>query len=60
LIRGLDGAKLELNIATIAHNLKKMWIVKGKLSQNGEAVVFYLIMENNQMNCDPTCLTLSS
>ena len=29
-IKGLDGAKLELNLASIAHNLKKIWIEKEK------------------------------
>ena len=28
LIRGLTGARLELNIASIAHNLKKIWIAR--------------------------------
>ena len=31
LIRGLNGAKLELNIVSIAHNLKKIWIARRKL-----------------------------
>jgi len=30
LVRGLSGAKLELNIASIAHNLKKIWIMLRK------------------------------
>ena len=55
LIRGLDGAKLELNIASIVHNLKKIWIAKGKIGKNNKAIVFYLIMANNQMNCDTAC-----
>jgi len=31
LMRGLNGAKLELNIASIAHNLKKIWSAKEKI-----------------------------
>jgi len=55
LVRGLDGAKLELNITSIAHNLKKIWVARGKLSKNNEMVIFDLIITNNQMNCDPAC-----
>src|SRR3989338_2018057 len=49
LIKGLDGAKLELNLASIAHNLKKIWIARGKLSINNKISIFYLIIENNQI-----------
>jgi len=56
LIRGLDGAKLELNIASISHNLKKIWIARGKISKNNETIVFCLIFRVSQMNCDPACL----
>ena len=40
LIRGLDGAKLELNIASIAHNLRKIWIMKGKILDINKKIVF--------------------
>jgi len=56
LIRGLDGAKLELNIASISHNLKKIWIARGKISKNNETIVFCLIFRVSQMNYDPACL----
>ena len=56
LVKGLDGAKLELNIASIVHNLKKIWAARGRISKNNETIVFDLIINNNQMNCDPTCL----
>lgn len=36
LIKGLDGAKLELNIASIAHNLKKIWIARGRIKLSRE------------------------
>jgi len=49
LIKGLNGAKLELNLASIAHNLKKIWIEKGKLPINNKNSIFYLIIENNQI-----------
>jgi len=56
LLRGLNGAKLEMNIASIAHNLKKIWIIRGKLTNNNKNIIFDLIIKNNQMYCDPTCL----
>lgn len=31
LLRGLQGVRLELNIASIAHNLRKIWATKGKM-----------------------------
>lgn len=34
LIKGLNGAKSELNIASIAHNLKKIWIAKRNINTN--------------------------
>lgn len=48
LIKGLDGAKLELNIASIAHNLKKIWLARGRISKNNETIVFNLIINNNK------------
>ena len=55
LIRGLDGAKLELNIASIAHNLKKIWIAKGKICKNNKILFFVLVDANLQLNCDSAC-----
>ena len=46
LISGLSGAKLELNIASIAHKLKKIWVMRGKLCKNNENLFFELIMCN--------------
>jgi len=60
LIKGLDGAKLELNLVSIAHNLKKIWIARGKLSINNKNVIFNLIIKNNQMYCDTACLRCGS
>ena len=56
LIKGLDGAKLELNLVSIAHNLKKIWAVRGRLSRNNKTIAFDLIIKNNQMYCDTACL----
>ena len=60
LVRGLDGAKLELNIASITHNLKKIWVARGKIIHNNKKIVFHLIFNGNKMNCDPTCLVYGS
>ena len=54
-IRGLDGAKLELNLVSLAHNLKKIWVARGKLIMNNKNIDFCLIIENNQMYCDTAC-----
>lgn len=48
-MKGLKNAKLELNLASIAHNLKKIWIKRGILSANNKNPIFYLIIENNQI-----------
>jgi len=56
LIRGLDGAKLELNIASIAHNLKKIWIAKGRICKNNRTLFFGLIIYDNYLNCETACL----
>jgi transposase len=42
-LRGLENAKIELNIASIAHNLKKIWIAKGTLLYNNQKINFYFI-----------------
>src|SRR3989344_4442451 len=49
LVRGLSGAKLELNIASIAHNLKKIWIMRGKISKNNKNLFFELIVNQNYL-----------
>jgi len=55
LVRGLDGAKLELNIASIAHNLKKIWIMRGKISKNNDALFFELIICKDYLNSETAC-----
>lgn len=54
-MKGLKGAKIELNLVSIAHNLKKIWIAKGRLIATNKKIVFYLIIENNQVHCDTAC-----
>jgi transposase len=54
-MKGLNGAKIELNLVSIAHNLKKIWIARGKLIINNQNIIFDLIIKNNQMYCDTTC-----
>ena len=55
LVRGLNGAKLELNIASIAHNLKKIWIMRGKICKNNKNLFFELIIDENYLDCDTAC-----
>ncbi len=41
-LRGLNSVKLELNLASIAHNLKKIWRAKLKLkiNMNKKEIIF--------------------
>ena len=59
LVRGLNGAKLELNLVSIAHNLKKIWILREKISQTYDTKIknidFCLIIKNNYLNCRTAC-----
>jgi len=59
LVRGLNGAKLELNIVSIAHNLKKIWIIRRKTCKNNAPLFFELIICKNYLNCDTACKALS-
>ncbi|MCX6741694.1 MAG: IS1182 family transposase, partial [Candidatus Pacearchaeota archaeon] len=49
-IRGLEGAKLELNLVSIAHNLKKVWLARGKISNKKSFGFFYLIIAPQKLN----------
>jgi transposase len=55
LIRGLDGAKLELNLVSIAHNLKKIWVARARIVHNNKILSFELIINSNYLNCDSAC-----
>jgi len=59
-LRGIEKARIELNLVSLTHNLKKIWIARGKLTINNKNIIFDLIIENNQLNCDTACLTPSS
>jgi transposase len=39
MIRGLNGARIELNIASIVHNLKKIWIAKRNMNSNSKMLI---------------------
>jgi len=41
LLRGLDGVRLELNLVSIAHNLKKIWIARMRLEDNNKNILFF-------------------
>jgi transposase len=56
-LRGIEKVKIELNLISLTHNLRKIWITKGKLTINNKNIIFYLIIENNQLNCDTACET---
>jgi transposase len=49
-IRGLEGAKIELNIVSIAHNLKKVWLARGKIKNKKSFWDFYLIIAPQKLN----------
>ena len=58
-LRGVEKVKIEINLVSIAHNLKKIYMLKGKIKSENEMYVknidFYLIIGFNYLNCDPTC-----
>jgi hypothetical protein len=41
-LRGIEGARIEMNLASISHNLKKIWKIKGDISEKG---MFYFEIE---------------
>ena len=53
LVRGLNGAKLELNLISIAHNLKKIWMLRRKNKENN---IFCLIFVENYLKCGTACM----
>ena len=54
-LRGLNNVKLELNLISIAHNLKKIWLARGKISYQKKELVFCLIFSKNYLSCDTAC-----
>ena len=61
-LRGLEKVKIELNLISIAHNLKKIYMLRGKINSENERRVknidFCLILGFNYLNCDPACFCL--
>ncbi len=55
LVRGLDGAKLELNLVSLTHNLKKIWLARGKMIHNNKILFFELKINYKNLNYDPAC-----
>jgi transposase len=58
-LRGLEKVKIELNLISITHNLKKIWVMKGKIqlksNNNICKIVFWVNMPNLIFNNDPAC-----
>jgi len=55
-LRGLNNVKLELNLVSITHNLKKIWVARGKISHEEKELVFCLILSENYLNSGTACL----
>ena len=51
-LRGIENAKIELNLISLTHNLKKIWVARGKLLVNNKNIIFGLIIFDNQLNYD--------
>ena len=54
-LRGLEKAKIEVNLISISHNLKKIWMLNGKINLDNKNIVFCLVINLNYLNCDPAC-----
>ena len=54
-LRGLNNVKIELNLVSIVHNLKKIWVARGKISYKEKRLVFCLILSENYLDCDTAC-----
>ena len=54
-LRGLKEAKIEVNLISIAHNLKKIWMLNGKINLDKKNIVFCLVINLNYLNCDSAC-----
>ena len=51
-LRGLNSVKIELNLVSIVHNLKKIWVARGKIFYEEKELVFCLILSENYLSCD--------
>lgn len=58
-LRGLEKVKIEINLISIAHNLKKIYMLRGKINSKNkdyvENIYFCLIIGFNYLNCDSAC-----
>ena len=55
-LKGLKEAKIEINLISIAHNLKKIWMLNGKINLDNKNMVFCLVINLNYLNCDSASL----
>ena len=55
-LRGLEKAKIEINLISISHNLKKIWMLRGKINCNNKNIIFYSIINLSYLNCETACL----
>ena len=55
-LRGLEKVKIEVNLVSIAHNLKKIWMLNGKINLDNKNMVFCLVINLNYLNCDSASL----
>jgi len=51
-LRGLERVKIEVNLVSITHNLKKIWLAKGKICNNESEIHFCQIFTINYLDCD--------
>ena len=58
-LKGLEKVKIEVNLISISHNLKKIWMLRGKINLDNKNIIFDLIIESNQIYCDTASLGLS-
>jgi transposase len=58
-LRGLEKVKIEVNLVSITHNLKKIWVIKGKMqreyNKNIFKIIFWSFIPKIWVYCDPAC-----
>ena len=54
-LKGLKEAKIEINLISIAHNLKKIWMLNGKINLDNKNIIFCLVINLNYLYCDSAC-----
>ena len=53
VLRGLDGVRLELNLVSLSHNLKKIWLAGGSLRCEGKNIEFWVIIKERVVGQAP-------